>query len=162
MRAAIVQQEGHGYALSGEENLSHRALDTAHQWAALDKAGDARGGHGSFCGEIYLELQRAHCWASLGKPQRAVHVYEATLPSLPPVYRRDRGVACSRLARAYVDVGEPEAAAQAGQEALTIARSSGSVRAEHEVTLVGRRLIAHRQLQPVEQLLVELSIGAIA
>lgn len=162
MRAAILQQEAHGYAWAGEEILSHRALDTAHQWATLDNTGDARAGHGSFCSEIYLELQRAHCWAALGKPQRAVHVYEATLPSLPPVYRRDRGVACSRLARAYVDAGEPEAAAQAGQEALVIARSAGSVRAEQEVALVGRRLTGHRQLQPVEALLVELSTGATA
>lgn len=160
MRAAIVQQQAHGYALADEENLSHRALDEAHQWAALDHAGDAREGHGSFCGEIYLELQRAHCWAVLGKAQRAVSVYEATLPSLPPVYRRDRGVACSRLAHAYLDAGQPENAAHAGQEALEIARSSGSVRTEQEVTLVGGKLARHRPLQPVEQLLAELAATA--
>lgn len=162
MRAAIVQQEAYGYAMAGEEMLSHRALDAAHQWAAVDKAGDARGGHGSFCSEIYLELQRAYCWAALSKPQRAVQVYETTLPALPPVYRRDRGVAFSRLARAYVDVGEPEAAAQTGQEALAIARSSGSVRAQQEVESVGRSLAEHRQLQPVEQLLVALSADPVA
>jgi transcriptional regulator with XRE-family HTH domain len=157
MRAAIVQQEAHGYALVGEEIMSHRTLDVAHQWAALDNAGDARGGHGSFCSETYLELQRAYCWAALGKPQRAVQMYEAILPSLPPVYRRDRGVACSRLAQAYVYAGQPEAAASVGQEALAIARSSGSVRTEQEVALVGRKLTKHRQLQPVEQLLDALS-----
>lgn len=60
MRAAIVQQEAQGYALAGDEIMSHRTLDAAHQWAALDRAGDARGGHGSFCSDTYLELQRAH------------------------------------------------------------------------------------------------------
>ena len=56
--------------------LSHRALDAAHQWAALDNAGDARGGHGSFCTQTYVESQRAHCWTALGKPHRAVQVYD--------------------------------------------------------------------------------------
>lgn len=157
MRAAIIQQEAHGYALAGEEVLSQRALDTAHQWAALDNVGDARGGHGSFCTETYLELQRAHCWTALGKPQRAIRLYETVLPTLPPVYRRDRGVACSRFAQAQVNVGQFEAGADTAIEALAIARTSGSVRTEHEVAVVGRRLNDHRYLEPVQQLLLDLA-----
>ncbi len=157
MRAAIIQQEAQGFALAGEEVLSQRALDTAHQWAALDNAGDARGGHGSFCTETYLELQRAHCWTELGKPQRAVQLYELVLPTLPPVYRCDRGVACSRFAQAQVNAGQFEASADMAIEALAIARSSGSVRTEHEVAVVGRLLNDHRQLEPVQQLLLDLS-----
>lgn len=162
MRAAIVQQEAHGYALAGDELMSHRTLDIAHQWAAFDIVGDARGGHGSFCSETYLELQRAQCWTTLRKPHRAVQVYEATLPSLQPVYRRDRGIACGRLARAYAEAGQPEAAAQLGREALAIARDSGSVRSELEVALVGSRLEKHRRLQPVDELLAELSAPGTA
>lgn len=160
MRAAILQQEAHGYALAGEEVISHRSLDIAHQWAALDNAGEAREGHGSFCSETYLELQRAHCWIELGKPHRAVQAYESTLPSLPPVYRRDRGVAYSRLAQAYVDAEQPDAAAQVARDALAIGRSAGSMRTEQEVALVGHRLTALRRVQPVEQLLHELSTAA--
>lgn len=162
MRAAITQQEAHGHALAGEETASHRTLDTAHRWAALDTAGDARHGHGSFCTETYLELQRAHCWTTLGKPQRAIQLYETVLPSLPPVYRRDRGMACSRFARAYVHAGQPEAAADIGRKALAIARSSGSLRTEHEVADVGRSLKNHRHLEPVRQLLQELATGTAA
>jgi transcriptional regulator with XRE-family HTH domain len=117
-------------ALAGEEMLSHRALDAAHQWAALDNAGDARGGHGSFCTQTYVESQRAHCWTALGKPHRAVQVYELVLPTLPPVYRRDRGTACSRFAQAQVNAGQFEAGANMASEALAIARGSGSVRTE--------------------------------
>ncbi|MFD9963970.1 helix-turn-helix domain-containing protein [Amycolatopsis sp. NPDC058986] len=157
MRAAIAQQEAHGYALAGEETLSHRTLDAAHRWAALDSAGDARAGHGSFCTETYLELQRAHCWAALGKPDRAVKLYEAVLPALPPVYRRDRGTAGSRFAQAQVSAGQFEAAASTAREALTIARSAGSVRTEHEVVFVGQRLQKHRALEPVRELLREIS-----
>jgi tetratricopeptide (TPR) repeat protein len=162
MRAAIIQQEAYGYALAGEEVLSQRALDTAHQWAALDNVGDAREGHGSFCTETYLELQRAQCWTALGKPQRAVQLYETVLPTLPPVYRRDRGVAYSRFAQAQVNAGQFEAGADMAIEALEIARSSGSVRTEHEVAVVGRRLNDHRHLEPVQQLLLALANGPAA
>jgi hypothetical protein len=62
MRAAITQQEAHGHALDGDEAAAQRTLDEAHQWAATDTNGDARGGHGSFCTASYLELQRAACW----------------------------------------------------------------------------------------------------
>lgn len=161
-RAAIAQQHAYGHALAGEEKTCHQALDKASGWAALDKAGEARSGPGSFCSEIYLELQRAHCWAVLGKHKRAVQLYEASLPTLPPVYRRDCGVACSRLARAYVHIGEPEPAAQAAQEALVIARSSGSVRTEQDVASIGRSLTEHRHLQPVEHLLAELATDPTA
>ncbi|GAB3474156.1 helix-turn-helix domain-containing protein [Amycolatopsis cihanbeyliensis] len=156
MRAAIAQQEAVGYALAGDEFRSHHTVDLAHQWAVRDSAGTALGGHGSFCSETYLELQRAHCWTALGKPQQALRVYESALPALPPVYRRDRGVACSRLAQAHLAAGQPDEAAQAGREALAIARSSGSMRTEQAVALVGRRLTRHRHLRSVEQLLEEL------
>jgi hypothetical protein len=143
--------------LAGEEVLSHRALDVAHQWAVRDNAGDARGGHGSFCTETYLELQRAQCWTALGKPQRAIQVYETVLPTLPPVYRRDRGVACSRFAQAHVNAGHFEAGAVMAIDALEIARSSGSMRTEFEIAAVGQRLHDHRHLEPVRQLLDDLS-----
>lgn len=137
--------------------MTHRTLDRALRWAAQDTAGDARGGHGSFCTGPYLELQRASCWAALGHPMRAIQLFEAVLPTLPAVYRRDRGIACSRLARAYASTGQVEAAAQTGREALVIARSSGSMRTEQAVAQLGRQLARHHRLEPVELLLNDLA-----
>lgn len=93
MRAAITQQQAHGHALDGDALTAQRKLDEAHAWAATDTQGEARGGHGSFCTASYIELQRAHCWLRLGQPRKAVELYEAVLPGLPVVYRRDRGSA---------------------------------------------------------------------
>jgi transcriptional regulator with XRE-family HTH domain len=157
MRAAIIHQEAYGHALEGDEQRTHRTLDQALQWAAQDTTGDARSGHGSFCTVPYLELQRANCWATLGRPERAIEHFEVVLPTLPAVYRRDRGVACGRLARVYASTGQVEAAAHLGREALEIARSSGSTRTEQAVARLGRQLARHQRLAPVRDLLDELA-----
>ena len=62
MRAAIAQQEAHGYALDGDEKMTQRLLDESHRWATTDTIGDARQGHGSFCTASYIEIQRAACF----------------------------------------------------------------------------------------------------
>jgi len=161
MLAAIAQQEAQGYALDGRESASQHKFDEAHKWAATDVNGDAREGHGSFCTASYIELQRAGCWLTLGRPERAIQIYETTVPELPVVYRRDRGMALGRFAAAYVDTGEPEQAARIATEALSIAQSTGSTRTLNEVMMVGRRLTVHRKLPPVAQLLDELTIYRI-
>jgi tetratricopeptide (TPR) repeat protein len=157
MLAAIAQQQAHGYALDGDEAQTQRLLDESHQWAATDTAGDAREGHGSFCTASYIELQRAACWLRLGYPDRAIQLYEATLPTLPIVYRRDRGVALSRYARAQLAAGQPEAAAAWASDALHIAVDVGSRRTVCQVQAVGELLGAYRQLPAVAQLLDELA-----
>lgn len=157
MRAAITQQEAHGHALDGDEAAAQRTLDEAHQWAATDTSGDARSGHGSFCTASYLELQRAACWLTLKRPGRAIQLYEATIPELPPVYRRDRGVALGRLAAAYGAADEPERAAEIASEAFAIAQSAGSTRTLNDVVAVGQGLRRHRQLPTVARFLHELS-----
>jgi hypothetical protein len=51
-----------------------------------------------------------------------------TISSLPPVYRRNRGVALSGQATALAVTGEPGQAAITAKQALGIARDSGSGR----------------------------------
>lgn len=58
MRAALAQQQAHGFALDGDEVAAHRLLDHALGWATSDTAGDAREGHGAFCTETYLQRFR--------------------------------------------------------------------------------------------------------
>jgi hypothetical protein len=158
MRAALDQQEAHGFALGGDEYAAHRKLDEAHTWAATDAAGDARNGHGSFCTASYIEVQRAGCWLTLGKPQRAIALYEATLPGLPDVYRRDRGVALGRLASAYAASGEPEPAAVTATEALNIGQEVGSERTLGMVRALGKALSGYRKLPAVSQFMRELAV----
>ncbi|WP_068899755.1 hypothetical protein [Planomonospora sphaerica] len=150
MRAALLQQEAQGHALDGDERTCQQRLDEAQAWAAsVADGGDARGGHGSFCSPAYVEMQRARCWLELRQAPRAVTGYQVALNDLPPVYRRDRGMALAGLASAYAAIGEPEQAATTGGHALEIAQSAGSIRILTVVTSVGRSLRPHRKLPAV-------------
>src|SRR5205823_2500819 len=123
MLAAISQQEAHAHALDGAEAYCLAALDQAlEQAASPDDPGDASSGHGSFCTPAYLEMQRGRCWLRLGRPMRAMAALDSAAGTLPPVYRRDRGVALSALAAAYAAVGEPGEAASAAMQALEVGR----------------------------------------
>jgi len=159
MRAAIRVQEAQGHALAGDETTAQRLLDEAHDWATRDLAGDARGGHGSFCTPSYIEMYRADSWFALGNPEAAIAHFEQTLPSVPSVYQRDRAAGLSRLASAYARNGQPELAASTAQAALPVARSAGSTRILDEIQRVAATLEPHRTLEPVAQLLDEIRPG---
>ncbi len=105
-------------------------------------------------------MQRGACWLELGHPSRAVSAYETAIRSLPPAYRRDRGVALSGRAAALAGLGEPEQAAVAAQQALGIARDSGSGRIMAMVTSVASGLASHRQMDSVAALRAALDEAA--
>jgi tetratricopeptide (TPR) repeat protein len=158
MRAAILQQEAHAHALDGAERDCQKALDRAHDLAAEpDDPGDASNGHGSFCTPAYLEMQRGICWLTLAQPAKAVTALEAAIGSLPPVYRRDRGVGLSQQAAAFAALGEPAAAAVAAAKALDIAQDSGSGRILRMIVPVAGALEPYRHLEPVAELRTALA-----
>jgi tetratricopeptide (TPR) repeat protein len=158
MLAAILQQEAHAHALDRSETACQDALDQAHALAAApDDPGDASKGHGSFCTPAYLEIQRGACWLALGNPAAAVAAYQTGICSLPPTYRRDRGVALSGYAAALASVGEPEEAAAAATQALGIGRDSGSARILRMVIPVAQALTSHSHLESVAGLQAELT-----
>jgi len=159
-RAAIRVQEAYGHALDGDERDSQRLLDEAHTWAASDTVGDARGGHGSYCTPGHIEIQRASCWLTTGKPKKAIQLYEQTLPALPAVYQRNRAAAQVRLAVAYVADGQPEQAASTARAALPVARSAGSTRIVAEIKSLRTELAPHRSLGAVAALLDDLDHDA--
>ncbi|MDH6626262.1 tetratricopeptide (TPR) repeat protein [Streptomyces sp. LBL] len=153
MRAAAIQQEAHGYALDADEVSCHTRLDDAHDFAASpDTKGDARSGHGDFCTASYIEIQRANCWLTLGRPDLAVPLFETALDELPNSYQRDRGLAQARLALAYAGIREYDSAAAQATSALSIARSSGSLRTMHETVFAVNALGEVHTSQAVSQL----------
>jgi tetratricopeptide (TPR) repeat protein len=153
MVAAILQQQAHVYAMDGDERRCHMALDRAHLLAAAaDDPGDASAGHGSFCTPAYLEMQRGGCWLRLGRPGRALAALEAALGSLPPAYRRDRGVGLSWQAAALGAEGEHAEAARVAMEALGVARDSGSGRVLNMIIPVAHQLAGHSDIEAVARL----------
>jgi tetratricopeptide (TPR) repeat protein len=157
MRAAVRVQEAQALAMNGDERAAQQLLDEAHRWAAEDREGDARGGHGSFCTASYIEIHRAGCLRLLHRPQQAVIHFNEALPALPSVYRRDRAAALAGKAAAHAAAGEPDIAAATAHAALPIARRAGSLRIVRQIAAVGATLTPHRRLEPVAALLAELA-----
>ncbi|MEV4116810.1 hypothetical protein [Nonomuraea sp. NPDC049695] len=158
MRAALLQQQAQGHALDGQEMLCLNLLDEAQRLAdRVSDDGDARAGHGSFCTPAYVDVVRASCWTHLGKHARAVAAYEEALPKLPPVYRRDRGMALAGLAAAHAGGGQPEQAAKRALQALEIATAAGSARIVRVVAGVNSALVPHRKKPAVAALRVALA-----
>jgi hypothetical protein len=81
-----------------------------------------------FCTPAYVEMQRGRCLLWLGRPASAVAALEDAVRALPPVYRRDRGVALS---------------------ALDVARDAGSERIVSMVITVAAALAPYRHLEAV-------------
>jgi transcriptional regulator with XRE-family HTH domain len=158
MLASFLQQEAQAHALDGSEVACHESLDRAHQLAAApDDPGDASNGHGSFCTAAYLEMQRGACWLRLGRSARAIGALETAVRSLPPAYRRDRGIALSHQAAALAASGEPAEAATVAVQALDIARDSGSERIARMVTSTASVLAPHSELEAVAGLRAALA-----
>ena len=138
-RAVALQQLAVGYALAGDEVACQRALDTAAQLAERSQQ-DHDEGPGRYCTPAYVEIQRAATWIELGRPERAITLFEDSLARLPSVHRRDRGVYLARLASAYALSGSPDTSVPKGWEALTVAQATGSRRITTELGQLGSRL----------------------
>jgi hypothetical protein len=154
-RAVALQQLAVGHALAGNEVACQRALDTAAQLAERSQQeGDE--GPGRYCTPAYVEIQRAATWIELGRPERAIDLFEDSLATLPSVHRRDRGVYLARLASAYALSDSPETSARKGWEALTVVQATGSRRITSELGQLGSRLARWEFMPEVGQLLKEL------
>jgi transcriptional regulator with XRE-family HTH domain len=154
-RAVALHQEAVGHALAGNEAACQRALDAAAQLAERSQQeGDE--GPGRYCTSAYVEIQRAATWIELGRPERAITLFEDSLARLPSVHRRDRGVYLARLASAYALSGSPDVSVRKGWEALAVAQATGSRRITTELGQLRTRLAPWASTPPVGQLLKEL------
>jgi hypothetical protein len=141
--------------LTGDERACQRALDAASRLAerSLHNGDD---GPGRYCTPGYVEIQRAAAWIELGRPERAIDLFESSLARLPTVHRRDRGVYLARLASAYATSGNPDVSTSKAWEALTIAQATGSRRIASELGQLPIRLAPWAAKPEVHQLLKEL------
>lgn len=132
VRVEVTQQEARGLAMLGEPfSLIEQKLDDACQLLA-----DAPVEHnqlGSPYSENTLTLRNASCYVEAGKPRQAAGLYAHVLATdhLSP---RDRGYFTARMTSALALAGEPDAAADAGLEAVRLATATASQRTKRELT----------------------------
>ncbi|MFF3006708.1 helix-turn-helix transcriptional regulator [Kitasatospora sp. NPDC057940] len=116
----------HGHALLGDELTAQHTFDRA--LALIADPSEAPIGRGRWLDAAYVEAQRARSLSLLGHHHEAVAGFERAIRSLPPNFRRDRGVYLARSAISQLAANGPEHAAATGEAALAIAVTTGSAR----------------------------------
>ncbi|GAA4687927.1 helix-turn-helix domain-containing protein [Promicromonospora umidemergens] len=125
MRALAARQEAHAHALLGDQDACAHALDRAFELATAPTQDTdiAR-----YCTPSYIEMEAAHCWVELEKPERALGALQQGLAEWRPEFRRDLGLGLARFAVAHARTGEPDDALDIAMEAVRILSETGSVR----------------------------------
>jgi hypothetical protein len=128
------KQMAFGYALAGDENASSRALD--HAMRLLSKPvreEDAVLGQRSVVDDNLFMIFRTTCDVYLGRGQRVVPILEPRLASLSASSVRTATITRAKLARAYVNAGQPCEAARLSLTALDDIERIGSLSARSEL-----------------------------
>ena len=125
-----------------------RSLEQARARAAA-AVGSDDAPCGLCCTSAYLGMQEATAWIELGKPGRAVMVFERDLAGLPVSDQVDAGVCRARLARAYAQDGRADLAASTALSAWDIACATGSRRAINELARVRRSVGSQPEIDAV-------------
>lgn len=132
--AEAVQQEARGLAMTGESRATVDAkLDEA--WELFTAAEGTPSELGPHYDRALLTMQTAICYCESGRPGQAAQLYREHLDD-ERISHRDQGYFLSLMAGALAHAGEPDNAAAAGHEALTIAVETYSLRTIHELKRV--------------------------
>lgn len=123
LKAVALRQEAHGHALGGAYGACARALDHSFQHAA--DAPDDGADIARYCTPSYVEMEAAHCWVELGKPDKALTTLQQGLADWQPDFRRDLGLCLARLAVAHAGTRQPDDALTVARHSLVIAAETG-------------------------------------
>ncbi|MGH3929056.1 MAG: hypothetical protein ACRDTF_03665 [Pseudonocardiaceae bacterium] len=133
MKGLAAKKMAHGYALAGDRDQSHRALDAAMGW--LDqplREDDAFLGQLITLNDDLFVVYQTTCDIYLGYGERVIPVLEPRLESLAGSSFRRATITRAKLTRAYANAGQPADACRVARETLdTIQRiDSQSARSE--------------------------------
>lgn len=139
LAAMSAMYGAHGHALGGDRSACDRGYDTVLNLVS-DVRDDSPRRRGSWLDSAYVRAQRAHSLSVLGDHRKAADDFAEAIGTLPPDFRRDRGVYLARAAVAQVRSGEPELAAATGYQALPLAAETRSARIFGELAALDAEL----------------------
>ncbi len=161
LEAVVLRQKANAYAALGDAARCAEAIGMAYEAVNQD---DPIGSQlASYCTEQYLEMEAAACWTQLNHPEQALSVFQKSLSEWPAALRRDRGLSLARLASACAASGEVARACAIGEEAVQVARVTGSARTTRELHRLRRGLQPwkrHDLVRGLSQAVTSLTIVA--
>lgn len=137
LSAVAATYAAQGHALAQDGDASARALDSAREGVA-DGDDGPRAPWMGWLDPFYVAVHEARSKTILGRHTDAAETYAAAISGLPGGMTRERGLHTARMAVAYANAGEFDAASEAATDALAIAQLTGSGRIVMEL----RRLSA--------------------
>jgi transcriptional regulator with XRE-family HTH domain len=154
VRAEAAQQQARGHAmLDGNLALMESKLSEARSLLAQDRASSDKQTTdvAAHYDEALFGIQVAICYCEARQPERSLELYARWL-SIDTFSRRDYAYFLALKGEAHAVAEEPENAAMAGLEALSIARTTESVRTVQEVTRLAVHLGKWRGAESVHAL----------
>ncbi|MFD1147366.1 helix-turn-helix domain-containing protein [Saccharothrix hoggarensis] len=139
VRALALRQEARGLAGAGDEAACMDRLDEARaEFERVTPPSDDEYWIGYCSAAEHFELERAASWLALGRPNRAIEVYEDVRQQ---VWRRlcawEQGVHVAKLAHAHAIAGETDHAVSLAYDALDTARATKSAQVLRELGRLG-------------------------
>jgi len=136
-------REARGHALAKDESAATDAMLRAER--AFSRAGNRPDWY-AFLDEAQLAASFGYCWALLGRPGKAVDLFDEAVRRHRGEYRRNRAIWSGYLARAHLANGDLDQAAAVGLTALTNNEQVTSSRAVEQITALREGLAAYPRL----------------
>ena len=138
LRAVILRQKANAHAALADVSGCSAAIEQSFD--AIQDA-DAADSLASYCTQHYVAMEAAACWNRLAMPQRALTILDGSGSAWPVEQRRDKGLYLARLATAHAGAGDVTRACTVGNEAVTVAGVTGSVRTIAELRRLHAALV---------------------
>lgn len=140
MRAVCLRQRANAHALLSERRDFEQAIEEAAEQAAQGAAQNTSD-LAEYCTPSYVEMEAGMSRVLLGQAGMAIEAFEHSLTEWADNRQtRDRAVCLARLATATASVGNIERACEAGEQALAIARTTGSARVRAQLLMAYNEL----------------------
>jgi hypothetical protein len=134
MKGLAAREIAYGYALAGNRDESHRALDAAMGWLAQPiREDDAALGQRSVVADDLLAVNQTTRAIYTGYGARVIPVLEPRLESVARISFRTCTITQSRLARAYANAGQPAESCRVAWETLDAIEQIDSLHARNEL-----------------------------
>ena len=160
IKGLAANQMAFGYALVGNKDASHRALDEAMNWLAQPaREDDILLGNRSAADEDLFAFFQSTCDIYLGYGAQAIRVLEPRIARLSKSSVRLTTIARSKLALAYAHAGEPAESCRLTWESLQGIEQVGSLSARSELRRTMRVLDQWHGRSDVQDLTRRLGRG---
>jgi tetratricopeptide (TPR) repeat protein len=148
LHAVILRQKANAHAALGDIAECANAVDQSLR--DLDRDASEWDANVSYCTEPYVAMEAASCWTQLGRPKRALEIFEQAEADWPGTLRRDKGLYLSRLAITHAELGDIDKACSLASDALAVANLTHSVRTLRELRRLRSDLARWRRRPDVQ------------